>query len=386
MPDWLSASAGPAAARAGQINLQRLRLLAPLVATINALHVLLFALRWHAASGVVAAWALDLVEAHGVMGLVMIGSGLAAHRQLGRPGAAEPSRLPLAVAVLGLVFSVVLVAIDQQVTTGISAFLVGCLIVSLVFYLPPVSALALAGVAFVLFLLVLGDGHGSPEQLLSNRVNGLSACAMGCALALLQWRHFTIITRQQAELERANEALMAKQAELERLARTDGLTGLLNRVAFEESAGRELVRARREGNDTALLIVDLDHFKRINDSRGHAAGDAVLRHVCELFVARLRRSDLVGRLGGEEFVILLPATAAAAARRIAENLREALEATPTPWKGGFIAQTTSIGIAAAPAGSIGSFELLCVEADQMLYRAKQRGRNRVEMEPDPLRA
>ena len=126
-----------------------------------------------------------------------------------------------------------------------------------------------------------------------------------------------------------------------------------------------------------LAFVDLDDFKRINDTWGHPAGDAMLRHVAQTSVQSVRSTDLVGRLGGEEFIVLLPHTHADAGRRIAEKIRQRLEASPLQWKGETLHITASFGLSSTTAAEGRSFDHLYNEADKALYLAKQRGRNRV---------
>ena len=157
----------------------------------------------------------------------------------------------------------------------------------------------------------------------------------------------------------------------------DGLTGVLNRNTFVELTQRELARARRQGTATTLLLLDLDHFKRVNDSWGHPCGDAVLRHMASLYSSSLRSTDLVGRLGGEEFIILLPGTSIEAGRRIAEKLRQQIQNTPVDFQGIQVQVTVSIGLAGNTPQQKQDFEILYSEADKALYLAKEWGRNRV---------
>jgi diguanylate cyclase (GGDEF)-like protein len=171
--------------------------------------------------------------------------------------------------------------------------------------------------------------------------------------------------------------------EAQRLARTDPLTGTLNRRHFAELAEREFERARRSGGPVALLLLDFDDFKRINDDHGHAAGDAVLKAAAAAVAARLRMVDVLARWGGEEFVVLLPGTPQAEAVRVAERLREAVMAVATPIADGRTARTsTSIGVAVAERGS-GSLQALVAAADQAMYAAKHAGRNRVAAATGP---
>jgi diguanylate cyclase (GGDEF)-like protein len=160
------------------------------------------------------------------------------------------------------------------------------------------------------------------------------------------------------------------QVALNRLATHDALTDLPNRRAFLPQADREIERARRHGRQLAVLVLDLDHFKRVNDTRGHAEGDRVLRQVAALLRKELRGIDLPSRFGGEEFHLLLPDSGPGEAYRAADRLRERLAAATEV--------TASIGVAIFPdhGDDLGT---LLVAADRALYRAKGAGRNRVEM-------
>lgn len=163
--------------------------------------------------------------------------------------------------------------------------------------------------------------------------------------------------------------------ELEQLARTDPLTGALNRLALTESTVREIARAERGGRPLALLIFDLDHFKQLNDRLGHRPGDVALRTVATSARIELRLSDLLARYGGEEFVIVLPDTDKAQAAETAERLRRRIESLRIDRGDGSVL-TASFGVAAFPADGADPDSLL-ESADAMLYAAKQAGRNRV---------
>jgi diguanylate cyclase (GGDEF)-like protein/PAS domain S-box-containing protein len=165
--------------------------------------------------------------------------------------------------------------------------------------------------------------------------------------------------------------------QLEELASTDSLTGLATRRRFLELAGHELARARRNGRPISLIVLDLDHFKDVNDRWGHAGGDRVLRATGDLLRRSLREFDLAARWGGEEFCLLLPDTEAAAALATAERLREAIAAMPVPSPpAGTLRVTASLGVAATGSGSA-DIDALVEAADQAMYRAKREGRNRV---------
>jgi diguanylate cyclase (GGDEF)-like protein len=156
------------------------------------------------------------------------------------------------------------------------------------------------------------------------------------------------------------------------VARIDALTGLANRRAFEEILAAEISRAQRFAHDLAVVLLDLDRFKEINDSFGHAAGDVMLRAVSRLLTSLARQGDTVARWGGEEFVVVLPETDLGGAQRFAERLRRTIEAHSV----GEMQTTASCGVATMLHED--SVEELLGAADQALYQAKSNGRNRTE--------
>lgn len=188
------------------------------------------------------------------------------------------------------------------------------------------------------------------------------------------------------ELDAANAQLRRAESELRALAATDSLTGIPNRRSFVGAAEAELKRSRRTGKSPALILGDLDHFKRINDSLGHPAGDMVLTAVALLLASLKRNIDTVGRMGGEEFALLLPESDLEAAHAAAERLRQAVETAPLRWEGRPVPVTMSFGCAVLPrpgpdsTGSLGDansqFDTLFKLADEALYAAKNEGRNR----------
>lgn len=166
------------------------------------------------------------------------------------------------------------------------------------------------------------------------------------------------------------------QSELERAARVDYLTGVYNRRAIEELGTRAIAAARRHGMSLAALVVDIDHFKRINDELGHAAGDHALVRAVERIRDELRAEDLLGRLGGEEFIVLMPSTDSSSAVAAAERIREAFSAQPLVLGEQRRPVTLSIGVAVlAPADR--QFSQLLQRADRAMYAAKKAGRDLV---------
>jgi diguanylate cyclase (GGDEF)-like protein len=162
---------------------------------------------------------------------------------------------------------------------------------------------------------------------------------------------------------------------LQTLASTDELTGLSNRRALMAFASDALEKAHRDEAALAVLMIDIDHFKRINDSHGHAVGDHVLRHASRVLAAGLRERDRLGRVGGEEFVAVLPGATLAQARQVAERMRSAIDATRLIGPAGEVGFTVSIGVAGAQIAE--SASALLERADAALYLAKKGGRNAV---------
>jgi two-component system, cell cycle response regulator len=166
---------------------------------------------------------------------------------------------------------------------------------------------------------------------------------------------------------------------LKRIALTDQLTSLYNRHYFVEVLDREFGLAQRHTTALACLMTDIDHFRNFNNRYGHALGDWVLRQTASLMKDKMRQSDVIGRYGGEEFVILLPMTELEAARDLAERLRTLIADQAWESPAGILRITISAGVAALPSTSITRPDQLVTCADEALYRAKAGGRNRVEV-------
>ena len=229
----------------------------------------------------------------------------------------------------------------------------------------PLSSVVLVLLPTTLWLLVQ---PGTEQRLLA--VTTLAFCAF--------------VVRATRELSGALHSLLHLRRELEvqhgiasNAARTDELTGLNNLRAFKEQADTMFAYTRRYGVPLCALLVDIDHFKQINDTHGHAAGDQVLQTVVRRIKSTLREADLCGRIGGEEFGVLLAGTSLHEAVQIAEKIRHAVQALEVPVNDTQLRVTISVGVAEAGAVCSDTSTLLAA-ADAAMYRAKTNGRNQVQ--------
>ncbi len=187
------------------------------------------------------------------------------------------------------------------------------------------------------------------------------------------------LERANRELESQKDALEKERDRLKEMALKDSLTGILNFRGFREALDREYHAFIRFKVPLSLLMVDIDNFKRVNDTRGHQAGDEILRTVACLLEGDLRRSDLLARYGGEEFVVLLPGTTIDRAYFKAERLRRLIEDHSFAYNGHEIGLTISAGVSTVPTDGVRTIDDFLGMADRALYRAKRGGRNRVEI-------
>ncbi len=216
-----------------------------------------------------------------------------------------------------------------------------------------ISIVALTGVAHAVTLLLLPAASSYPGRWVDVMI---SVSVVSVVILMLVHRNDLLLMRLTDE------------------ARTDALTGLLNRRGFDERASLELARARREDRPIAVVTFDIDHFKRINDEWGHEIGDRVLARIGGLLAGRCRDIDVAARFGGEEFVVLLPGCSSSDAEDFAERVRSAFAATDST---GLPTVRASAGVLAVVAPN--SIEQLLQGADSALYRAKRAGRDRTEI-------
>jgi diguanylate cyclase (GGDEF)-like protein len=283
-----------------------------------------------------------------------------------------PAHFLIFAAVIGYVFlGAVVCAVDQQVAPAPMAYFVAVIGVAILLRLPPVETLVIFAAGLIFVWMAVGITQTNPTYRLFVRVNCITASGVGLIVGASLWYYEVRTVEQRLQIEEQNSAL-------ETLAVRDPLTGLFNRRRFLEALDLEIARIRRTGQGGAILWLDLDDFKAINDKFGHPAGDAVLLHVAAILTGCVRVTDTVARFGGEEFIVLLPDTDQKGALETACRILNTLRETTVMFRGAELSVTASCGAAAIeiippdPAGAT------IQKADTALYRAKKTGKNRVE--------
>ncbi|SKA96312.1 diguanylate cyclase (GGDEF) domain-containing protein [Paucidesulfovibrio gracilis DSM 16080] len=318
----------------------------------------------------------DLVTSTIANPLIFLGFALEAHAvtSLWRPHGRKLLAKFLAAVALGSVLFILLEGQDRNLRV-----IMGACFAALLYFVPALSLLRpdhytpLRRTMGVLYLLSsLGLLYRSLAAAMSEFHFALFTPAMTASVSFLP-------TYLLMLLGSVGFLLLCKEqddAELQRAATRDGLTGLWNRNAFLEQTQRLLDLVHREGRASSLLMMDLDHFKKINDTFGHSMGDQVLVDFSQVVGQQLRRSDLFGRYGGEEFVVFLPHADAMTARNIAERLRVAVEGRRLATPGGRMIQyTVSIGSCTSDPEELPDLETMLRAGDHALYVAKDMGRN-----------
>ena len=226
---------------------------------------------------------------------------------------------------------------------------------------------------------------GEDDQ--KDKVEGLDMGADDYITKPFQYPELLARVRAGKRIVDLQKELLESNRRLELLSITDGLTRLHNHRYFQDELNRAFEESARYERPLSLAMLDIDFFKKVNDTYGHAVGDEVLKCVARLFRESIRSTDLAARYGGEEFAVMMPETDLPDAITFAEKIRSLIEATPIPTQAGPVSATVSIGVASVPHVRIHQPQELVVAADKALYRAKKGGRNQVQAErrKDPSR-
>ena len=221
----------------------------------------------------------------------------------------------------------------------------------------------------------------SARDTLEDKVKGLELGAADYLTKPFSMTELQARIKVGERIVRYQKTLQEQQSQLEHLAREDALTGLANRRRFEERAREECLRAQRYHHPLSILLADLDHFKSINDTYGHAFGDTVLKDMGQTLLRHCRTSDLCARHGGEEFTVLLPETELPEACKVADRLCAAVRNLVFRQSSGIVHVTVSFGVVSMNHDDLQTLEELLEQADQALYAAKRNGRDRFEVYP-----
>jgi diguanylate cyclase (GGDEF)-like protein len=219
---------------------------------------------------------------------------------------------------------------------------------------------------------------GEDDQ--EDKIQGLDLGADDYVTKPFQYPELMARIRAAKRIVDLQKELMESNRRLEQLSITDGLTKLYNHRHFQDELARAFEESARYERPLSLAIVDLDFFKKVNDTYGHAIGDEVLKAISRIFQQSIRTTDLAARYGGEEFALMLPETIIDDAVNFAEKIRGLVESTQIETQAGTISATVSVGVATVPHTRIHSAKELIVAADKALYRAKKNGRNQVQAE------
>jgi two-component system cell cycle response regulator len=227
---------------------------------------------------------------------------------------------------------------------------------------------------------------GEAEQ--EDKIEGLELGADDYITKPFQYPELLARIRAGKRIVDLQKELLETNKRLELLSITDGLTKLHNHRFFQDELARAFEESQRYQRPLSMVMIDIDFFKKINDTYGHAVGDEMLKAVARLYKESTRSTDLVARYGGEEFAVMMPETSLEDGIAFAEKIRLSLESTQIPTQAGLLNATVSLGVASVPHSRIHTSKELIVAADKALYRAKRRGRNQVqaEMRRDPSRA
>lgn len=365
-----------------EITFHRIFFLSAIASPVSAAHVLIFA-GLQFATEPQQIWRMGIISYHSVMCVIF-----AAVAWLTRPAARHRlslrfKRLVCRTSLFALLTAgITVTSIDQLVTPAVTPFLIACIVAGILFILSPLTALAVYAILFIVYCLALTLTQTNEVILISNIVNGLTACSAAAGLSWLLWKQHVSSLQQRNVIQRQQKRLQISNRKLEQLATRDELTGLANRRMLQMLVLEEQIIMNRQNMPGCLLLLDLDHFKHINDQYGHPAGDQILQQLAQLLTNSVRAADRVARWGGEEFCILLRNTSFEQGLQVAEHIRGLVEkhkfVLSHPETAGLSVNIScSLGLAALDPDATDMLNQGYRNADVALYEAKASGRNRV---------
>ena len=356
------------------INLKRIYFTSLIIALLHLLHIIQVL-----NTDVNNLWKHIIVWANAIMLIIVSASFFVIHLIKKKP---NPGRMAYGVQYLivvsTMVFGLIITLADQMLTNDISSYVFVCLIIGTVLLIRPLYSLIIYLLSYTVFYFIVAFGSLSSEMILTSQMNGLSVTVVALLISVIMWRYNYINIIQKQHIQNQQEQLEKANAELEIMAYSDPLTGLPNRRHFDEIVKKEIMLMKRKGHSSSLIMIDIDFFKDINDSYGHPGGDDLLVQISNLISHNIRKYDEICRLGGEEFIILLPQTSLDQAKSAAEKLRKHIETTRFYLEDKEIRITASFGVTMLSSDNETTLMKNYANADHALYLAKEDGRNCVK--------
>lgn len=367
-------------------TLRRFRALAPFLLVLHLGLTIWFAL-YQAPNGrpEMQIWSRDLMWIQAFAAVMIVLFGIFAHRLLQRSERATPMAVVAQIVMSSsyVLLGLVLTSVDLRAGAGAgtASFMLISVLIGVISLMRPEILVPLYAGSYVVFLWMMSQSGVNSADVPGIMILGLAAPLLAILASTMIWHQYArnVILRRQ--LSRTNSILMERHKEMEYQAEHDALTGLYNRGEFMRIAERELEKASKMAAHTCVIMLDVDHFKKINDNYGHPTGDEVLQRLSTILKSNVRTNDVVARMGGEEFIILLSNTPPQGAVALAEKLRKALYSNPLMIDDMAIPLSASFGVSGYAEKQQGSIEALYAAADKALYVAKHGGRNRVEYAP-----
>jgi len=360
-------------------NFGRVIAVVPVILALHLVHIIVMTSDV-ATSPIESRWRELIALAHGGTALCTIAIGLFAVWLRRRPDGPTTNSLVRSVGPLFvgtyLLSSAAIAGIDQLVTPNITPYLVAVFATGTFLPIPAVPLTVLHLVSLVVFAFSVHAFAPGGPTVLSNLLNGLTVALAGWAIARALRTARAKNSAQAMTIEEQRSVLATMNVDLQRLAHLDALTGLPNRRSLLERSEQMRAHAARHKEPLALLMIDVDHFKQVNDQLGHGRGDEVLIAIVKACMAELRAEDLLGRIGGEEFAALLPQCTGAGAHLVAERMRHKVESLALPHPNGAHV-TVCVGVSEVVPDAERAIEVALEAADSSLYEAKRSGRNRV---------
>ncbi len=354
------------------INIHRLYYAALIAIPVHIAHILLFLINVSPNSPQQHFWQKSIIFSHSVLLFFMVVLFIMARYYRNHTTPATGMYIVQYFEVLLLMGAGVAIAsFDQLVTSNVTPFLVVICVCSMVFLIRPLYTFLIYLFSYAAFYITIGTAAETSEILASNRVNGITCVAIGIVLSGIMWQNNSRNILQKQFIQK-------QQKELEMLAHFDPLTGLSNRRYFDRVVETSLMTVREKNSIGCIIILDIDDFKKINDTYGHIAGDIALIQLAILLKDNLTTYDTISRLGGEEFIMLLPDKTLEESVVITEKLRILIEQHTFILEEKHVHFTASFGVSILYDKKEKALSSYYSLADRALYRAKRNGKNRVE--------